>query len=66
MSAERLRPQAERTLRWAAAGAVKRNERVQQERHVVARYIEIALVNIGDMGQGIKVLNLRAVWSMNH
>ena len=58
---KRLRPQAERTLRRAAARGVERNKRVQQKRNVVARYVEIALVNFGDVRQRVQILNLRSV-----
>ena len=36
MSAQSLRPQAERTLRRASARGVQRDERIKQERNVVA------------------------------
>ena len=64
MSHERLRPQAERTLRRTAARRVERDERVQQKRHVVAAHVEIALVNIGHVRQRVQVLNLRTVGIM--
>ena len=52
-----LRPQAEGAERRAAARGVERNERVEQERNVVARDIEIALVDLGDPGQRIEVFD---------
>src|SRR4029077_12697412 len=61
MSAERLRPEAESTLRGAAARGVKRDERMEQERDIVAGDVEVALVHVSDMGQGVEVLNLRSV-----
>src|ERR1700736_3421114 len=64
MSAQRLRPQTERTLRRTAARGVERDERLQQERDVVARDVEIALVNFSDVGQRVKILNLRSVGSV--
>ena len=56
----RLRPQAEGAQRRAAARGVERNERVQQERNVVARDVEIALVDLGDPGQRVQILDGRA------
>src|ERR1700675_4083466 len=38
---------------------------MQQEGHVVARDVQIALVNVGYVGQGIEILNLRPVGSMH-
>ena len=61
MSAQSLRPQAERALRRAAARGVERNVGMQQERHVVTRNVEIALVDVGDVRQRIQILNLRRV-----
>ena len=55
MSAQRLRPQAERALRRTSARGVERDVGVQQERHVVARDIEVALVDFGDVGQSIQI-----------
>ncbi len=53
----RLRPQAERAHRRAAARGVERNVRIQQERNVVAREIEIALVDLGDPGQLVQIFD---------
>ncbi len=61
MSHERLRPEAERALRRAAAGGVERNVGMQQKRHVVILDVEIALVDFGDMRQRVEILNLRSV-----
>ena len=61
MPAERLRPQAERALRRAAARGVERDERIQQERHVVPGDVEIALVDVSDVRQRVEILNLRRV-----
>ena len=55
-----LRPQAEGAQGRASARGVERNERVQQERDVVAGDIEIALVGLGDPGQRVQVLDGRA------
>ncbi len=61
MSTQGLRPQAEGALRRAAARGVQRDIRIQQERHVVAGDVEIALVNVGNVGQRVEILNLRGV-----
>jgi len=61
MSAGRLRPQAERALRWAAARRVERDERMQQEGHVVLRHVQVALVDVGHPRQRVQVFNLRPV-----
>src|SRR5581483_10747940 len=61
MSAEGLWPQAKRTLGWTSAGGVQRDIRMQQKRHVVARHIEVSLVNVGYVRQGVEVLNLRRI-----
>jgi hypothetical protein len=34
---------------------------MQQKRNVVAAHIQVALVDIGDVGQGVEILNLRPV-----
>ena len=47
-------------MRRAAARGVERNERIQQERDVVARDVQIALVDLGDPGQRVQVLDGRA------
>src|SRR5262249_59450139 len=44
MAGNRLRPHAEGAHRRAAAGRIKRNERMQQERHVVALNLQVTLV----------------------
>src|SRR5271157_685045 len=54
-----LRPQAERAQRRASARSVHGNEWVQQERHVVARDVEIALVNPGHPRERIQVFDRR-------
>ena len=67
MAGVRLRPQAERAHRRAAARGVERDERIQQERNVVAREVEIALVDLGDPGQLIQILDERrlpGLWTM--
>ena len=61
MSTQRLRPQAERTLRRAATRRIERHIRVEQEGNCVAAYVQVAPVNVGDVGQRIQVLNLRTV-----
>ena len=62
MSAERLRPQAEGALRRAAARGVERDVRMQQEGHVVACHVHVALVDLGRPRHCVQVFNLRAVW----
>jgi hypothetical protein len=59
--AQRLRPEAEGALRRAAARGVERDVRVQQERHVVAGHVHVALVDLGGPGHRVEVFNLRAV-----
>src|SRR5207244_1149637 len=61
MSAERLRPEAEGTLRRASASGVKRDERVKQKRNVVAPHVQIAIVNVGHVGQGVEVLGIGSI-----
>ena len=61
VSAERLRPQAEGALRGAAARGVERDVGMEQEGHVVARHVHVALVNLGGPGHGVEVFHLRAV-----
>ena len=46
-------------MRRAAARGVQRDERIQQERDVVARDVEIALVDLGDPGQLVQILDGR-------
>jgi len=48
-------------LRRTAARSVERDIWIQQKGDVVARDVEIALVDLGHMRQGIKVLDLRPV-----
>src|SRR6185437_6909490 len=66
MSAECLRPKAERALRGASARRIERDERIEQERHVIARDIEIALIDVGHIGQYVEVLNLRTIGIVHH
>jgi hypothetical protein len=61
VSAERLRPQAEGALRRAAARGVERDVGMQQEGHVVARHVHVALVDLGGPGHRVQVFDLRAV-----
>ena len=65
MSAERLRPQAERALRRAAARGVQRHERIEQERHVVAAGIDVALVDVHHVRQSVEILNRGTVRIVN-
>ena len=58
MARVRLRPQAERAHGRAAARRVERNERVQQERNVVAPEVEVALVDLRHPGQLVEVLDV--------
>jgi hypothetical protein len=63
VAGERLRPEAEGALRRAAAGAVERDVRMQQERDVVARDVHVAGVDVGDPGHVglVELLDLRTV-----
>src|SRR5271157_3989633 len=56
MSAECLRPQAERALRRTAARRVKRDEWIKQERHVVATWINISFIHVHHIRQGVEVV----------
>ena len=58
---ERLWPQAERTLGGTAPRRVQRHEGVQQERYVVARNVEVALVDVDHIGQRIQIRDLRRI-----
>ncbi len=61
MAAESLGPQAERALRRATARGVERDVRVQKERHVVARDVHVARVDLGSPGHRVEVFDLRAI-----
>src|SRR5262249_54050457 len=61
MSAERLRPQAEGALRRASARGVEREIRIEQEGNVVAADIEVALVDVDDVGHGVEVFDRGAI-----
>ncbi len=61
VAGERLRPEAEGALRRAAARGVERDVGVQQERHVVAGDVHVALVDLGGPGHRVEVFDLRAV-----
>src|SRR5580658_4218364 len=65
VTAQSLRPEAKRALCGATTGGVERNVRVKQEWDVVFRHVQITAIDLGHMGQGIEILNLRAVGSMN-
>ena len=52
-------------MRGTPAGGVERNVRVEQEWHVVSGDIQVTTIDLGDVGQGIKVLNLGAVRGMH-
>src|SRR6266853_1813059 len=58
-----LRPHAEGAQRGAAAGGIKRNERVQQKWDVVVFDLEVALVNVRGKRKGIQLggVQLRAL-----
>ena len=66
MAGMRLRPEAEGAQRRATARRVERNERIEQERDVVARDIEIALVSLGHPRQRIEVLDGGAFGIVDH
>ena len=57
MAGVRLRPQAESAHRRAAARGVERNERIQQERDVVAGDVQIALVDLRHPGQLVQIFD---------
>ncbi len=61
MAAQRLRPQAEGALRRAAARRVERDVRMQQERHVVACHVHVALVDLRRPRHRIQIFHLRAI-----
>jgi len=61
VAGEGLGPEAEGALRRAAAGGVERDVRVQQERHVVAGDVHVALVDLGGPGHGVQILDLRTI-----
>ena len=56
-----LRPQAEGALRRASARGIQRDIGVEQKGHGVTPRIEIAIIDISDVGQSVQVLNLRPV-----
>ena len=60
---ERLGPEAERALRRASARRIQRDERMQQERHVVLGDVQIAGVDLGGPGHLVELLggDLRAI-----
>ena len=66
VSAERLRPEAEGTLRRASTRGVERDERIEQERHVVLAGIDVALVNVNHIGQRVEVRHGRTIGIVNH
>ena len=61
MPAHRLRPQAERAARLAAAPGVERHVRMQQIADEVVLDAQVALVDLGDERQRVHVLEDRAV-----
>ena len=61
-----LRPQAEGAQRRAAARGVEGDERVQQERNVVARDVQIALVDLGHPGQRVQIFDGRPFRVVDH
>ena len=66
MSRVSLRPEAERTLCWAATRGVQGHIRMLQERHIVASHIQIAFVHVNYMWQSVEILDGRTVQIMNH
>jgi hypothetical protein len=48
-----LRPQAERNCR--ASARIQQNKRIQYERHIAFLHVQIAVVDFGEMRQGIEV-----------
>src|SRR5215467_3296279 len=66
MSTQRLRPQTKGTLRRTSTSRIERNVRMQQEWHVIAPHVQIAMIYIRHMWQGIEILNLWSIGVMNH
>src|ERR1700733_15220778 len=58
VSTQSLRPQAEGALRRAAARGIQRDIRIQQERNVVFRYIDVAFIDIGHPRHLVQVIHL--------
>jgi len=61
VAGESLGPEAEGALRRAAARGVERDVRMQQERHVVASDVHVALVDFRGPRHGIEIFDLRTV-----
>ena len=61
VAAEGLRPEAEGALRRATARGVERDVGMEQEGHVVARDVHVALVDLGGPGHRVEIFDLRAV-----
>src|SRR5262249_36927784 len=61
-----LRPQAKRAERRTTPSSVKRYVWMQEERHVVSRYVEVALVDWSHPWQLVKILDLWARGIMNY
>src|SRR2546426_864580 len=59
--AHRLRPETEGTQRRASTGRVEGHVGVLQIGNVVARDVEVPLIDIHRKGQGIEILDLRAI-----
>ncbi len=66
VSAECLRPEAEGALRRASASGIKSHVGMQQERHVVARHIHIARIDIRDPWKLVEIVDLRAIRIVNY
>src|SRR5947207_9988446 len=61
MSAGGLRPETEGALGRAAGGRVQRNVWMKQEGNVVTADVQVSVINVGHVRQGIQVLQLRAI-----
>ncbi len=61
-----LRPEAKRAHGRAAPRRVERDERIQKKRHVVARYVQIALIHLSHPGKLVQVLDHAAFRVVHH
>src|SRR5205807_3199651 len=66
MPADGLRPKTKRAKRRTASRCIEGDIRIQQERNVVLRDIEITLVNVGCKRQRIQIVKRRAIRVVNY